>query len=134
MDTENIVELILSRCEEQSKYYHDIAYRSDYKDETICRIVDLAIAYEDITNFINLLLSKEQKQQVKLEQFSANFEQLFESEFKKFVEKQSQVATATNGFPTEVGRVDCNSNEKNTENKQENAVNSVVNSVDNNEH
>lgn len=136
MDFEKIVNLILSRCEEQSKFYHEVAYRSDYKDETIARIVDLGIAYDDICSFIKILVSKECEKQEhdKKDTFTSDIQSLFESEMKKFVEKQSQVATATNGFPTAVGRADCNSNENTTENIQENALEPVVNLVDNNEH
>ena len=136
MDIEKIVDLILSRCIEQSKFYHEIAYRSDYKDETIARIVDLGIAYDDVCSFIKLLVATEidKQEQNKNDTLSSDIQSLFEREFKKFVEKQSQVATATNGFPTAVGRADCNSNENTTENIQENALEPVVNSVDNNEH
>ena len=135
MDFEKIVDLILSRCKEQSKFYHEVAYRSDYKDETISRIVDLGIAYDDVYSFIEMLIATEiEKQELnKNDTLSSDIQSLFESEFKKFVEKQSQVATATNGSPTAVGRADCDSNET-TENIQENALEPVVNSVDNNVH
>ena len=135
MDFEKIVNLILTRCEEQSKFYHDIAYRSDYKDETISRIIDLGIAYEDVCSFIKLLVAKEsENQESKKDNLTSDIQFLFESELKKFVEKQSQVATATNGFPTIVGRADCNSNENDTENNKKNTLGPVVNPVDNNEH
>lgn len=135
MDFEKIVNLILTRCEEQSKFYHDIAYRSDYRDETISRIIDLGIAYEDVCSFIKLLVAKEsENQESKKDNLTSGIQFLFESELKKFVEKQSQVATATNGFPTAVGRADCNSNENDTENNKKNTLGPVVNPVDNNEH
>ena len=135
MDFEKIVNLILTRCEEQSKFYHDIAYRSDYRDETISRIIDLGISYEDVCSFIKLLVAKEsENQESKKDNLTSGIQFLFESELKKFVEKQSQVATATNGFPTAVGRADCNSNENDTENNKKNTLGPVVNPVDNNEH
>lgn len=49
---------IFSYCEQQSKYYKEIAYKSDYKDETINRIVNLGIAYDDVLKYIELLLIK----------------------------------------------------------------------------
>ena len=78
-----ILENVLIRCKEQSAYYKEIAYQSEYKDETINRIVDLGIAYNDICQYIELIIN----QQV---------EQL-----------QSIVAKATVGDPTTSGANDC---------------------------
>lgn len=78
-----ILENVLLRCKEQAQYYNQIAYRSDYKDETINRIVDLGIAYNDVCQYIELIVS----QQVE--------------------NTQSIVAKATVGDPTTSGANDC---------------------------
>ena len=55
-----ILESVLEHCNEQAEYYRTIAYRSDYKDETVSRIVNLGIAYEDVSKYIELLILKSQ--------------------------------------------------------------------------
>ena len=106
IDFEYIVDMILTRCEEQSRYYREIAYNSDYKEQTIERIVNLGIAYNDIKQYIELLVEDCSK-------------------------KQSPVAKATRlGFPTTVGQAiaDCNDYNKTacTETKNLNIVQPTV--------
>lgn len=90
---EDIVYTILERCEEQSKYYKEIAYASDYKEQTIERIVDLGVAYNDVAQYIKLVISS-------------------------VLDKQSSVAKATRlGFPTIVGQAIADSNDNQTQSK-----------------
>lgn len=86
---EEIINSILIRCEEQSKYYKEIAYNSDYKEQTIERIVNLGIAYNDVKQYIELLINE-------------------------CLDRQSQVAKATRlGYPTTVGQAIADSNDNN---------------------
>ena len=55
-----ILSSVLEHCKEQAEYYRTIAYKSDYKDETVSRIVNLGIAYEDVSKYIELLILKSQ--------------------------------------------------------------------------
>ena len=89
IDYEEIINAILTRCDEQSKYYKEIAFNSDYKEQTIERIVNLGVAYNDIKQYIELLIND-------------------------CLIRQSQVAKATRlGFPTTVGQAIANSNDNN---------------------
>ena len=89
-DYEEIVYSILDRCEEQSTFYKTIAYSSDYKEQTIERIVNLGIAFEDVKQYIKLLINGMLEKQ------------------------QSGVAKATRvGYPTTVGQPIADSNDNN---------------------
>lgn len=57
-----VVAMILDRCEQQAEYYKRIADKGDYKDETVNRFVNLGIAYEDVSMYIQLLLDTKQLQ------------------------------------------------------------------------
>jgi hypothetical protein len=52
---DEFMQCVLSHCEEQESYYKQIAYSSDYKDETVERIVNLGVAYADVSKYIRLV-------------------------------------------------------------------------------
>lgn len=106
VDIDKLLDTVLSRCKEQSAFYRKIAYNADYKDETIRRIVDLQIAYDDVCSFIESIFIAEVKRQ------------------------QADVANATDGFPTDSRATACNGNDNNI---QERTAEQDVNSVDVNE-
>lgn len=58
----NVLLMVLDRCNQQAEYYKRIADKGDYKDETVNRFVNLGIAYEDVSMYIQLLLDKNQVQ------------------------------------------------------------------------
>ena len=53
---EIIINKIIEYCGLQAKYYEEIAYSNDYKEETINRIVNLGIAYKDVLKSLELLI------------------------------------------------------------------------------
>ena len=104
-DVLSLLETVLKRCKEQSAFYRKIAYNQEYRDETIKRIVDLAIAYDDVSSYL-------------------------ENVFMAELERQSAVAAATVGDPVINGASDCKSLPQNESNEQERTASHDVNSVD----
>lgn len=104
-----ILEIVLARSKEQAEYYKEIAYKADYKDETINRIVDLGIAFDDVSAY------------------------LFKVVKNLFEKQQSPKANATYGVPANSGAyvVDC-PDLNNDKQAKEQTQSQVVNSVDNN--
>ena len=99
---EEIIDTILMRCEEQAEYYKTIAYSSDYKEQTVERIVNLGIAYSDVAQYIKLIISNA-------------------------LEKQSAVAKATRlGFPTAVGQAIADANDYNNKADTKTETQSIV--------
>lgn len=109
IDLLDVLEIALSRCKEQSKFYRKIAYQSEYKDETIQRIVNLGIAYEDVANYLAEIIRAEVEKQ------------------------QSLVAQATIGDPAVAGQTIAKLS-PNEQQEQERTPSPAVNSVDGNEH